>query len=165
MRKGSSESAKELTRIFAKDGLNNEEFYTHVIKFFWYLQKRYIGKRVPEMDNDFWAALVKSMEYYDPERLNIVSWVHTIGRGVCSSYNYHWKKRTNESPEPLAHISENEATQTLDHSILDSDCLKEVFQGSIFKATDYAALGKQIVTLHDTNPLAKHVLWELSKSR
>lgn len=156
-----SAEASELKRIYAEFGVNTEEFYHQVIKFFWYLQQRYIGRRVPELDNDFWAKLVLSMEYYDPSKLNIVSWCHTIGRGVCSSYTYHWKKRLQESPEPLSTIQED---FDRGNNWTTPEDLAEIFRDSIIQF-DAGKLSSNLHQLPETNPLMRTIQWELSRSR
>jgi len=166
MAAGESKETKELKRIYEKYGdVNNEEFYQCVHKFLYFLQHRYIGERVPEIDGDFWGRLVQSMEYYDPEKTNIVTWVHTIGRNVCSSYNYQKEKRSKEEHEGLETIQHEEAHEPLDFLLLDPDILGKVFTlGNLkSKSRDLVKLGKKLINLPDENPIKRHLQWTTLK--
>lgn len=161
-----SKEATELKRIYAKHGdINNEEFRQCVEPFFFYIQNRYIGYRVPEIDGDFWAQLVKSMEYFDSTRTNIVSWVHTIGRNACSSYNYHKGKRDREDEEGLTEIPDEKQDPKIDLLFLDDESLGLVAKSRKFKIKNLnvADLGLALVHASSNNVLKRHFQWELLK--
>jgi hypothetical protein len=82
-----------ITKIYVEKGPLSTEFYEAIHNLLAYLQHRYIGSYDEDVQVDCYLRVIKSFEEYDPNRSNLVTWIHTIIRFYLSNVRYSINKR------------------------------------------------------------------------
>ena len=99
LKKKKKTSIKALKKIYDEQGPNSEEFYHAIKNLINYLQYQYMGKIDEDCFNDCYVRILESFDYWNPEKSNIISWIHLVVRNKVSSFCYTTKKIQRESYE------------------------------------------------------------------
>lgn len=164
-----------LKEVFKEHGVQSPEMVEYSFRYFRYLIIRYAREFDEDLYQTCYARVVASIigetdletgefkePYYDAEKTNIATWIHSIVRNQASSYLYKKKKDMKHSEDGLEFVPDKDD----EFADIDERDTKLIALSSLgIQITNKRQLCEEIVRFPNDHPALRILQWQLMSLR